>query len=107
MARYAVRCCCQPRKIFGYLELPAGLRHGDRVPIYRPVRTPLLAAFDGPAIVNSCEYVELRILGHRDGRRELAVYSDDRPEEFWRDLPNFTPAPPEQLGHNGGPSIDD
>lgn len=100
--KYAVRCCCQPRKVFGYLELPAGLRDGQRLPIL-----PRLSAIDyrvaDVAAPVPIETILMRTFSQRgaigeDGRlewsTELAVYSEDRPEEFWRALPNFTPLPP-------------
>jgi len=31
--KYPVRCCCTPTKILGHLELPAGLRAEQSLPI--------------------------------------------------------------------------
>lgn len=98
--RYAVRCCCQPRKVFGWLELPAGLRDGQRLPI-TPKRS--WRDFDPYAPLEKVQIDTILIRRFSqaygigaDGRfrwsSELAVYSEDRPEVFWRALPNFTPA---------------
>ena len=92
--RYAVRCCCQPRKVFGWLELPAGLRDGDRVQIRRPM-PPFSRSLDPIIEPTPLDTILIRMFGEMvDGRprHELAVYSEDRPESFWRALPNFTPA---------------
>lgn len=91
--KYAVRCCCQPRKVFGWLELPEGLRDGQRLPL-----RPKFGLVDrSSALINPppIETVLIRTFGEVvDGevRRGLAVCSEDRPESFWRGLPNFTPA---------------
>lgn len=92
--RYAVRCCCQPMKVLGYLDLPADLRHGSRVQLYRPPRVSVMTSYEPPATIPAPEWAEIReFYSYATGRRvvELAVYSDDRPVEFWAGLPNFTP----------------
>lgn len=85
MAEYPVRCCCQPQKIFGYLELPDGLVGGTRIPVSLPAEATPAGA---PSNSHKIEMIELR------GcfvffQEHVAVYSDDRPIEFWRQLPNF------------------
>lgn len=84
---YAVRCCCQPNKIHGYLDLPGV---GSRSFVVRQR--------DG-----STAEIALRRVGesHVVGGvltvvTEHAIYSDDRPLSFWQALPSFTtkrPAP--------------
>lgn len=93
--RYNVRCCCQPKKILGTLELQDGLRDGDRLPVM---------IIDSSSI----EYIQLRrfVQWHRTDINqvavpnfdnmppmeeidEIAIYSDDRPIEFWRRVHGF------------------
>lgn len=95
--KYNVRCCCQPQKIFGTLDIPAVTARFPRevnVNLRIPV-TPLVSLSAPPA----CEYgtdvlwttnFEVVVFRLRwFGRDELAVYSDDRPIEFWRGIPGF------------------
>ena len=88
MAWFPVNCCCQPDVLFGFISLPADRQHfvhGQRFVILdrrgRPhdVELKPLATISEPA-------------GTTDGwrrRREMAIYSDDRPIEFWRTIPGF------------------
>lgn len=105
MTRLNVRCCCQPEKILGTMELPTAVaRHPTQI------RVPFLAngqvgfglidewtaTFGHPNLHTSTVVIELRTF--RDFtfpgnhlREELAVYSDDRPVEFWKQFPSFRP----------------
>lgn len=95
MTDYNVRCCCQPTKILGLLRLPTGLRSGDVVHAHERgtgVGHPI-KMMDFTQITR----ISLELL--RDAgavtdyarrQRELAVYSDDRPIEFWRKIQGFT-----------------
>jgi hypothetical protein len=71
---YAVRCCCQPTKLLGWIRLPTEAEE-------RRAWTAL-SRRDGPT------YVELKRLTD-EGVSEVAVYSDDRPIEFWRTVDGF------------------
>jgi hypothetical protein len=76
----AVRCCCTPQKVLGFLLLSE-----DQVRA-RQFRTVHL---DGPVTLR--QFAE----AHRGDNMELtvtdelAIYSDDRPIEEWRRVPGF------------------
>lgn len=93
MEWYPVRCCCQPSKIFGFLRLPAGdkttlvrgpggTRHLVELRVFQEVHETtdeMVAALQA----------DLSFVADLDSSKELAVYSDDRPIEFWRGIPGF------------------
>jgi len=81
MIWYPVRCCCTPRKIFGFIRLPADAGH-----IYRVT--------DRRGTVHELELRPIRYVFDADAdcSSELAIYSDDRPLEFWHMLPGFVEA---------------
>ena len=78
----AVRCCCTPTKILGFLRLPVGHREW-RVSdwqgrIHRVEIKPISSArASGPGD----EDVDVAV--------ESAVYSEDRGIEFWRSITGF------------------
>jgi hypothetical protein len=85
--RYAVRCCCKPEKVLGWLHLPPGVHmvqvpeacgwsSGQEVPRESPKR----------------HRVELREYRDDYGRREWVVYAEGRPLDFWMTLSGFEPA---------------
>ena len=90
-----VRCCCDPKKIFGFLRLSADdVRRfpfkagaltvdGHPLELRRFLERPPLSMLDDPAYAPAFGQTE-----------ELAVYSDDRPRAFWRGLPDFIEAAP-------------
>ena len=101
----AVRCCCQPTKLLGFLRLPdrhavlykitdrAGVRHTVEIrsigesTIIRETKHARDCAFvtsDGPAPC-TCGSAATRTTIER----ELAVYSEDRGVDFWRTIPAF------------------
>jgi hypothetical protein len=82
---YAIRCCCEPERILGFLKVAADTqtqlvqdRNGEQHPIklarLRDGRTPL-APHEAAA------------------RGEVAIHSDHRPIEFWRTIRGFIEAP--------------
>ena len=85
MASYPVRCCCTPTKILGHLDLPDGLRDGQR---YRIVeRAPLTKRPYGRASSVRMHDAVLRRYRKADNNvDEIAIYSDDRPINFWRNI---------------------
>ena len=97
MARLNVRCCCQPTKILGTLEILSLPPHASQCPgMYNRTTVAVYAleeffVSDGPLLSPSTtapykkEIVQLRSFGHR----ELAVYSEERPIEFWRGILGF------------------
>jgi hypothetical protein len=78
MPRLNVRCCCQPQKILGTLEV-ASLYPNQRLAARRGIVEIEVRAF--------CNAGEMEY--------EFAVYSDDRPIEFWRQFASFQEAPSE------------
>lgn len=86
--RYAVRCCCQPQKILGWLDGP------DHVPNFRvsEVFEPHRPHRDSsPLDMAPTHLVEVRNFMHEDGSVERAIYSEERPLEFWKKIRGFTP----------------
>jgi hypothetical protein len=98
--RYAVRCCCQPAKLLGWLEGPEGVRQFTVFEIgdWRRRAPP------GLHVVQVRELCSNRIVEHPEHEdefgvpvelvptRERAIYSDDRPLEFWRRIEGFEEA---------------
>lgn len=86
--KYAVRCCCRPEKVLGHLNGPAGVPG-----FYVTFRESFSNRHQEAHYVRpeAPVYVEVRAFRHEDGSRELAVYSDDRPIEFWAQIPSFVP----------------
>jgi hypothetical protein len=85
--RYAVRCCCTPEKVLGWLHLPAGVRV-----LLVPEACGWSSGLEQPRESPRRHLVKLREYIDDDGRRELAVYSEDRPLDFWLKLSGFEPA---------------
>jgi hypothetical protein len=83
----AVRCCCQPTKLLGFLRLPD--RHAvlykitDRAGVRHTVEVRSIGE----------STIELDFMNSAATRttieRELAVYSEDRGVDFWRTIPAF------------------
>jgi len=90
---YPVRCCCQPHKIFGFLKLPdssksthtiADRSGSEHIVELRPIRE--LRRVDDPQTAGA--YVDA-VYDAVCSDEERAVYSDDRPIEFWRTISGF------------------
>lgn len=85
----AVRCCCQPTKVLGFVQLP--IDHG---------KTLTLRDHDGHCHVAQIRMAWERVLTIADtGMKEPAtfehaIYSEDRGVEFWRTIPEFVEAKP-------------
>lgn len=102
MSRYLVRCCCKPGTIYGFLDIPGdrSFRDGDKANVITGVNLTA-KAFDPSAVAstdpvrNRTAEVKLRMFTDTSKNiREIAVYSDDRPIEFWRDVYGFTELKP-------------
>lgn len=85
----AVRCCCTPTRVFGFLRVPRGSRDvayayadGAKFPITIKRITDFVCA---PSYENAQGIV-------RERMNEIAVYSEDRPIEFWRRVMGFVEA---------------
>lgn len=102
---FAVRCCCTPQKVFGFIKLPIekDVRLPDHRTIqdamgdYHPIKLmPIYVNRHYGVSVNCYDYMNARppdeVLEHTTP--EIAIYSDDRPIEFWRTIPGFVEATP-------------
>lgn len=80
----AVRCCCQPRKVFGFMQVERGMNYIDvggkrfNIRIMSERNTFGFGIINKPEDITSIEY-----------REELAIYSEDHPIEFWREQEGF------------------
>jgi hypothetical protein len=85
---FAVRCCCEGSKVLGFMLLTDDV--GPQVVVTsrlnRELR-PLICDDVMPSANVERHVVEIRTYG-----RELAIYSEDRPIEFWRGLQGFVEA---------------
>lgn len=87
-----VRCCCTPTKIFGFLQVPAHAARVNEISIGEH-RIEIKDFVDGRVAMPSYgEYLRAEPLPEYSPRTERAVYSDDRPLEFWRSMPGFMEA---------------
>lgn len=82
----AVRCCCTPTKILGFLKLPASVCKPGEVPVAVARRVELRSFSIDDSVkpyetVVAYERVHLRHYGYPS---ELAVYSEEKPAEHWR-----------------------
>ena len=97
----AVRCCCQPTKVLGFLPATEAQRRArEWVCAPKVLYTPncetdglptALLRFSEPTVL------EIRNMGSQRGETyfyEPAIYSEDRPIEFWRTVPGFVEAAP-------------
>jgi hypothetical protein len=86
----AVRCCCNPKKILGFLPVQersilSGIARVQQT--YDPdIMLAMHQSFVSDAMLK-VHGVKIRQYG-----MEHAVYSDDRPVEFWRKIHNFVEA---------------
>jgi hypothetical protein len=96
----AVRCCCQPQKVLGFIRLPQSLLYQSTLFLPRKVAwgPDAMAGIThdpkGHTDLLSKVEVQLKTSGsicREDFSRqeELAIYSDDRPIEFWREIVGF------------------
>lgn len=78
----AVRCCCQPLKILGFMPVPVErLRPGVEMYVRNRdgvARITLRQMSQTTQSESSCVITN-----------EVAIYSEDRPIEFWRDVEGF------------------
>jgi hypothetical protein len=86
---YAVRCCCTPTKIFGFVKLPSDVEDCYRVPLRSYQLSATTRVYDGPP---EPVPVQSAVLYVRKIGNERAIYSEDRPIEFWRQVRGFVEA---------------
>ena len=93
--RLEVRCCCLPQKVFGTLEVPDDIaRNGGtfRIPYMERPFAEFHDNWDKEPSQFGTYTIEVRPFVIDSFIRKMAVYSDDRPIEFWRELPGFVEA---------------
>lgn len=94
----AVRCCCNGERILGFLKVTQQERErGTGRRSTMTVGQSYLAAPFGnaPLPVVDFDNITFRLQEfHSRGGDELAVYSEDRPVEFWRNVRGFVEAAP-------------
>ncbi len=80
MQWYAVRCCCTPKKVFGFIQAePRAIEvqvsdcHGIKHTLSIKSLSECMMAGPGGSFLND----------------ERAIYSDDRPIDFWRTIRGF------------------
>ena len=99
--RYPVRCCCEPTKLYGVIELPDGVREGTTTIVRERPSIPANWLTQEKPMVTSDGNIHsiklMRVVDHRSGLDEVAVYSDDRPIEFWRKIIGFTELKPQDF----------
>lgn len=87
MTRLEVRCCCQPQKLRGWLDVPEHAVKNGGVAVF-PLRTPPNARWDAPF-----ETVRLEVARMVKGTKDwLAVKSEDLPLETLRRIHGFVEA---------------
>jgi hypothetical protein len=95
---FPVRCCCKPRKIFGFLRLQTATKRThviyDRAGGHHIIE--LREAIACMPSISVADYLlasqPVDLLNELATECDLAVYSDDRPIEFWRTIPGFIEA---------------
>jgi hypothetical protein len=100
MSRLNIRCCCQPEKVLGSMLWP------EPAPGVWPARydgtpMPFWTLTYKESIFAPISHVTLQVREFQDldGRREWAVYGEDRPIEFWKHMRGYLP--PERPGLRG------
>ena len=96
----AVRCCCKPTKVFGFIKQPVDRARRGYVRLMkrRESISAIVNLNSAPEPVSNDEfYADVRIetmSGFENGElsREIAIYSEDRPIEFWRTIEGFVEA---------------
>lgn len=96
MKWFAVRCCCDPGKVLGFLRLPTSYGSGQTFFLPRRVAWASDAltkiTHDNSHPSSMLERVEChtRIMkSWNNGTNEIAIPSGDKPVEFWRDVEGF------------------
>lgn len=96
LRKYEVRCCCQPRKVFGTLSGPvldAPGRFKVRLKSYYEKFLKSTHLPHQPSVkIFDYQEVEVKVMYLDPGfgmKSILAIYSEDRPIEFWRDVVGF------------------
>jgi len=85
---YAVRCCCTPQKIFGFLNLPMNIRmarvrlkSGELVEVQIKQSCRASVQFAPSSLSPEIDHIEQHY--------EMAIYSEERPIQFWREVEGF------------------
>ena len=82
MRWFAIRCCCTPQRILGFLKVP--MPASGETPEAVQVTTA-----DGRTHVVDVRPIIMR--GPGVVQQELALYSEGRSAEFWDEVAHFVP----------------
>lgn len=82
MVWLAVRCCCTPSKVIGFLQVRANDVAGSDIKVGEHLVSIRKST---KALINEATDIS-------EYQTERAVYSEDRPIEFWRTMPGFVEA---------------
>lgn len=83
----AVRCCCLPVKIFGFLPVSERDAQGRELIVEgHRLRMSECTVHDSAILLRAAPAPDAMF------NTERAIYSDDRPLSFWRDMPGFVEA---------------
>lgn len=93
---FAVRCCCTPMKILGFfaLEPRGGSEYYVRDAHGQEHRIELKLISKMTCVAGEPPLPAFNVDFYED--REIAIYSDDRPIQFWRTIPGFVEAQHEE-----------
>lgn len=85
----AVRCCCKPQKVLGFLQVPDDCRTDHRISL-APSMT-VLSSLGSPSVERCLRETHDLTIGMYEARGgvETAVKSEDQPVEFWRRVSGF------------------
>ncbi len=87
--RVEVRCCCQPQKLLGWLDVPRDVRPGDSIRF--PIVRVFGSALAGTPLRIQEHSVELPVAVFQDGSYEgIAFKSEETPIETLRMIRGFT-----------------
>lgn len=85
----AVRCCCTPTKVLGFISM-----RRENVKAGYCFRLPVRG-------VHMAKICHLREMAMGRYAQEIAIYSEDRPIEFWRSVSGFIEAGEPSVGDFG------
>lgn len=84
---YAVRCCCTPSKILGFMRVEDGIEKFNVISggivhkiELKTIRTSVMSKLEEGISEDGTSMSTVR---------EIAIYSNDHPIEFWRQVSGF------------------
>jgi hypothetical protein len=95
--RIEVRCCCQPTKLLGWIDVDASKVIEGRTLVFTPPRYALLHRENVEVLPTAADdriALPIAMVQFPDGRQYLALKSEETPIERLRTLKAFIEAPP-------------